>query len=71
MRLTITGAVLGIVGFVLVAPMLESQLFGVGVLDAASALGSLVVLATVAVVASTLPSRTATQTSPLELLPEE
>ena len=57
-RLTIAGAVLGIVSFALLAPTLESQLFGVGLLDdAASAIGSLVVLMTVALLASTLPSR--------------
>ena len=71
LRLTIAGAVLGFAGFALVAPVLERQLFGVGLLDAASALGSLVVLTTVAVLASLLPSRTAVRTSPLELLREE
>ncbi len=69
--MTIAGAVLGVAGFALVAPVLETQLFGVGLLDAASALGSLVVLTTVAVLASLLPSRTAVRTSPLELLCEE
>ena len=71
LRLTIAGAILGVAGFALVAPVLESQLFGVGLLDAASVLGSLVVLTIIAVLASTLPSRSAVRTSPLELLREE
>jgi ABC-type antimicrobial peptide transport system permease subunit len=71
LRLTIAGVVLGVAGFALVAPVLESQLFGVGLFDAASALGSLVVLTTVALLATLLPSRTAVCTSPLELLRED
>ena len=71
LRLTIAGVVLGVAGFALVAPALESQLFGVGLFDAASALGSLVVLTTVALLATLLPSRTAVRTSPLELLRED
>ncbi len=71
LRLTIAGVVLGVAGFALVAPVLESQLFGVGLFDAASALGSLVVLTTVALLATLLPSRTAVRTSPLELLRED
>lgn len=71
LRLTLAGAILGVVGFALFARLLESQLFGVGLVDTSSGLASFVVLITVAGLASTLPSKTAVQTSPLELLRED
>ena len=65
------GAAIGLVGAVVAARVIGSQLFGVGSLDVAVYAVVLAVLGAVVVLASWLPARRAGRTSPVEALRHE
>ena len=68
LRLTAIGLVLGMVGAVALARVMESLLFGVSSTDPATFVGVVATLAAVAGLASYLPARRATQVDPMVAL---
>jgi putative ABC transport system permease protein len=64
MSLVVTGAVIGMVPALVVAGMLRTLLFGVGVADPISLAGAAVTLFGVALVACYVPARWATRVDP-------
>jgi putative ABC transport system permease protein len=71
MRLTILGLMFGLAGALAVTRVLSSLLYGVGSTDAATFVAVSMLLATVALMASYLPSRHATRIDPLVALRHE
>ena len=69
--LIMIGLVLGLLGALAAARALNSILYGVGALDLAALLGSILTLALVAFVACYLPARRATLVDPIEALRTE
>jgi putative ABC transport system permease protein len=71
LRLSLAGVVLGIVGAVLLAPTIQSQLYGVEPRDATTLVIVSVSLLAVALVAGYIPARRATRVNPLTALRAE
>lgn len=70
-RALLLGAVLGVVGVMLLGRLLGSVLFGVGAFDPISLIAAIVVLALVALLASLLPAIRASRIEPMQALRAE
>jgi ABC-type antimicrobial peptide transport system permease subunit len=66
--LIVSGLVLGFAGIVALRQVLQSQIYGLGVLDPLVMAAVVLVLALIAVVACALPARRATQVDPVMVL---
>jgi putative ABC transport system permease protein len=71
MRLSIAGVALGVAGAVMLGPTIESQLYGVRPRDIPTLIAVPVALLLIAVLASYIPARRATQVDPLTALRAE
>jgi putative ABC transport system permease protein len=71
MRLSIVGVILGVAGAVVLAPAIESQLYGVKSRDLPTLITVPMALLFIAVLASYIPARRATQVDPLTALRAE
>ena len=70
-RLAILGYAFGAAGFALVAPVIQTGLHGIDILDPASASATLVVLTAVVGLATLPPTRAAVRTPPMEVLRDD
>jgi predicted permease len=71
LRLSVIGVTLGVIGAVLLGPTIESQLYGVRPRDLPTLIAVPLVLLCIAVLASYIPARRATQVDPLTALRAE
>jgi ABC-type antimicrobial peptide transport system permease subunit len=71
LRLIVVGAVMGLFGGVMIARIIESQLYGVRADDWRVYAGVIAVLSVTAVVACMAPAMTAARTNPVEALKVE
>ncbi len=71
LRLTLTGVGLGLIGSWITARLLANQLYGVGAFDPFTALGVILLLLSVALMACFFPARRAARVDPAEALRSE
>jgi len=65
MRLTAVGVVLGVIGSLFLTRLINSQLYGVGAMDPLTMVAVVVILVSVAALASLIPARRATRVDPI------